>query len=334
MKADKRQHCRQKARTLANFSDFPDAAWDQALFAVGGHVLQSAAWLHVQRALGHEVVWARGEGWQWGAAVREGRFPRYLYVPYGPASTARTAEALRSVTLTARAARFDFVRVEPTGDDAPRAIATAGALAAPDVQPRCTWVLDLTTDVETLRRGLASGHRSSINAARRRGVTIRSSGDPAAVEIFLELQRVAADRSGFEGQNARYHRTIAAVLMPRGVQRVYIAEAGGAPVAAAIAYDFGFTRYYAHAASDPDRGRKLGTGPPLLWQMILDARDRGATLFDFWGVACDERPDHPWAGFSRFKRAFGGRMVQHAGTWEIAVRPLRHRAYTMLRRTP
>lgn len=334
MKAVKRQHCREKARALANFSDLPNAAWDQALLALGGHVLQSSAWLRVQRALGHHVVWARGDGWLWAAAVREGRFPRYLYVPYGPASVTRTSEALRNITRTARRTGFDFVRVEPTGGDARPALGAAGALAAHPVQPRCSWVLDLTTDVETLRRGLASGHRSAVNAASRRGITIRSSGDAGALEVFLDLQRVAAERPGYEGRNARYHRTVAAVLAPRGMQRVYIAEAEGSPVAAAVAYDFGPTRYYAHAASDPERGRKLGTGPPLLWQMILDARDRGATLLDFWGVACDDRADHPWAGFSRFKRAFGGRMVERAGTWEIALRPLRHRVYTILRRTP
>ncbi|MGH7685226.1 MAG: lipid II:glycine glycyltransferase FemX [Candidatus Dormibacteria bacterium] len=309
----------------------PDAVWDKTLLALNGHVLQSSGWLRVQRALGHEVLWGQGDGWQWGGAMRAGVFPRYLYVPYGPASIENARQALENAVRAAAEAGLDFVRVEPTGPDGERALrALAGEVTRP-VQPRCTWVLHLDADEETLRRGLESGHRSRINAAERRGISVRASDDPGDVDIFLALQRAAADRAGFAGQAANYHHTIARVLMPLGMARLYVAEADGTPVAASICFDFGPTRYYAHSASDPERGRRLGAGPPLLWRMILDARARGATMFDFWGVLCDEQPDHPWSGFSSFKRGFGGRKLERVGTWEIPVRRLRHRAYTMLR---
>ena len=294
-------------------------------------MLQSSAWLHVQRALGHEVLWGQGDGWQWGGAVRSGRFPRYLYIPYGPASRTQTAAALRDAASAAANTRLDFVRTEPTGADALTALRHLHARAARSIQPRWTWILDIDADLDVLRRGMEAGHRSRVNAAPRRGVTIRSTRDPASVAVFVALQRAAAGRTGFAGQSERYHRAVAGVLMPRAMASMYLAEAEGSPVAAALCFDFGPTRYYAHAASDPDRGRRLGTGPPLLWQMILDARDRGATTFDFWGVIPEDSQDHPWAGFSRFKKAFGGRLLERAGTWEIPVRPLRYRAFTAAR---
>ena len=318
---------------MGNISNLPDAEWDDALLALDGHVLQSSGWMQVQRALGHEVLWSRGPGWQWAGAIRHGLFPRYLYVPYGPAGTDRSADALRDIVRSAASSGLDFARVEPTGNDALAALAAARARAQRAVQPRCTWVLDLTVDEETLRSGLESGHRSRINAAPRRGISVRCSNDPAEVEIFLRLQRVAAGHSGFAGQSASYHRTVARVLMPLGMARLYVAEAGGSPVSASIAFDFGATRYYAYAASDPEGGRKLGAGPPLLWKMILDARENGATTFDFWGVVCADQPDHPWTGFSKFKRAFGGRLLQRAGTWEIPLHRVRHRAYELLKRS-
>ena len=305
---------------MGNISNLPDEAWDRELLALNGHVLQSSGWLQVQRALGHEIVWSRGDGWQWAGAVRQGVFPRYLYVPYGPAGNAQTADALADIVRSASGSGLDFVRVEPTGHDALAALDEAQARAARPVQPRCTWLLDLTPDEDALRAGLESGHRSRINAAHRRGISVRSTDDPAEVEIFLGLQRRAADRSGFGGQSDAYHHTVARVLMPLGMARLYVAEAEGSPVSASICFDFGGTRYYAFSASDPERGRKLGAGPPLLWTMILDARARGATAFDFWGVLCTDQPGHAWAGFSQFKRAFGGRLLQRAGTWEIPLR--------------
>lgn len=333
MKAVKRLHCRQEPHQLGNISNLPDEEWDRELLALHGHVLQSSGWLQVQRALGHEICWARGEGWQWAGAIRHGAFPRYLYVPYGPAGSGRTNDALSDIVRAAAASGLDFARVEPTGNDALAALGVAHARAARPVQPRCTWVLDLTADEDVLRAGLESGHRSRINAAARRGIAVRSSDDPDQVDIFLGLQRRAAGRSGFAGQSTAYHRTLANVLMPRGMARLYVAEAGGSPVSASICFDFGGTRYYAFSASDPERGRKLGAGPPLLWAMILDARARGAVTFDFWGVLCTDEPGHAWTGFSRFKRAFGGRMLQRSGTWEIPVRRLRYRAFTVLKRS-
>lgn len=324
-------HCRQTPLVVGNASDATDAAWDAGLLAVGGHVLQSSAWLHVQRALGYAVLQARGDGWQWAGAIRPGRFPRYLYTPYGPASRVRTAAALQAVADAAAAAGLDLVRVEPTGEDASGALRALRARPSRSIQPRHTWVLDIGADVDVLRRGLEAGHRSRINAAGRRGLTIQVTSDPASVDVFLDLQRLAAHRTGYRGQTPRYHRTVARELMPRGVARMYIAQAAGRPVAASMTFDFGDTRYYAYSASDPDLGRRLGAGPPLLWRMILDARDRGATLFDFWGVLPESRPGHPWDGFSRFKKAFGGRLVEHAGTWDLPLRPLRTFLYRSLR---
>ncbi|HEX6538852.1 MAG TPA: peptidoglycan bridge formation glycyltransferase FemA/FemB family protein [Candidatus Dormibacteraeota bacterium] len=317
---------------MANIQAFPGAEWDDALLRQDGHILQSSAWLRVQRALGHAVRWSQGDGWQWGGAVRAGVFPRYLYLPYGPSGGGATRMALEDAIRAAGSEGVDFVRVEPTGRDARDALRALDALAVKAVQPRCTWVLDLSVSEEELRRGLESGHRSRINAAERRGITIRSTREPGQVAIFVALQRAAAERNAFTGQSEAYHHTVADVLMPRGVARLYVAEASGTPVAASIAFDFGATRYYAHSASHPLLGRQLGAGPPLLWRMILDARERGATTFDFWGVLCSDRPGHPWSGFSRFKRAFGGRLVERAGTWEMPLHRLRHRAFTLLRR--
>ena len=35
-----------------------------------------------------------------------------------------------------------------------------------------------------------------------------------------------------------------------------------------------------------------------------------------WGAAPDLDPRHPWAGFTRFKLGFGGRLVHRHGSWD------------------
>jgi len=308
-----------------------DGDWDSLLRGLGGHFLQSTAWQRVQRALGHEVVRQRGDGWLWAGAVRSGRFPRYLYVPYGPtANSGSTAVALASARETGKTRTMDFIRVEPVGDDAMVALSETGALRAPSIQPPTTWLLELAGE-EQMRAGLSAGHRGSINAAARRGVDVRSSFDAADIDVFLAINEKARQRRGFQGQSDRYHRIVANTLMPLRAASLYMAEAGGRPVAAAMCFDFSDTRYYASAVSDPVQGRRAGASVPLVWRMILDARNAGQKYFDFWGIAPDDDPAHPWAGFTQFKKAFGGHPVQRAGTWDLSVRSLRYRVYRAAR---
>lgn len=317
-------------RVAAMRSAVPDGDWDVDLQHYSGHFLQSSAWLRVQERLGYAVMASRGESWLWGGAIRAGRFPRYVYVPYGPAGT-EIGAALGALSESAREHMLDFARIEPLTEPATETLRSVGAVSTKPVQPRWTWVLNLMQEEGELRRGLSAGHRGSINAASRRGLTIRRSGDPDDVEVFCDLQRRASGRRKYRGQTANYYRALADVLLPQQAGSLYFAEAEGRAAAAAISFDFGKTRYYAHAVSDPDAGRRLAAAAPLVWQMILDARADGRSEFDFWGVAPPDTPSHPWAGFTQFKRSFGGHIVEHPGAWEIPIRPLRHRLYSIAR---
>lgn len=306
--------------------------WDAALLALGGHFLQSTSWQRVQEALGYPVLHARDADWMWSGSIRAGRFPRYVYVPYGPAVRDHADAALQSTATAAREQRLDFVRTEPLGRQTLAALKMLRAARTRAIQPSATWVLDIDAPEDQLRRGLSSGHRGSINAAERRGLRFSATRDPRRIDLLLDLQRRSAARTGFEGRSAPYHRTVAAMLMPSGVATLYVAETDTAAVAAALCFDFGPTRYYAHAASDPVSGRRLGAAAPLVWRMITDARAQGLAHFDFWGVAPHVQPGHPWAGFTQFKMAFGGRLVQRDGTWDVPVRALRYRLYATLAR--
>ncbi len=311
-----------------------DAEWDSALQRMGGHFLQSTLWQRVQTALGHDVIWSRDEDWMWAGAIRAGHFPRYAYLPHGPTAASRDGMigALQDAVNAARTRSLDFVRTEPAGEAALPALAATGAHPSRAIQPRWTWVLDLDADEATLRRGLSAGHRGALNAAARRGLTFRASSDPDDIEVFLRLQERTAAAGRFRGQGQSYHRAVARTLIPERAAVLYIAEAAGAPVAAALCFDFSVTRYYAHAVSDPETGRKLQAAAPLVWRMILDAREAGARRFDFWGVSpvnqpAPGAPPHPWDGFSQFKRSFGGTAIERAGTWDLGVRSLRHSLY-------
>src|SRR5487761_1836799 len=333
----------------------PDADWDRELLAAGGHFMQTGAWMAVQRARG-EAVHQRGEGWRWAGVVHRGRGVRYLYLPYGPSldDASRLDGAIAAIKAAGRELGADFVRIEPdvalssvpvvagvaagpAVADTPARLRTIvrsalkahGAVPTRPVQPRHTLVLDLSRSEEELRAEMQSGRRRSVNAAGRKGIQVRRTREPVEVERFIRLIGMTGERNRFDPQSDDYYRTVCSWLFAREAASLYLAEVDCATVAAVIAFETATTGYYAHAADDPERSRQIIAAAPLAWRIVLDCRAEGRRAFDFWGVIPDDRADHPWAGFSRFKKTFGGQLVTRPGTYDLALRPLRYGLYRL-----
>ena len=211
------------------------------------------------------------------------------------------------------------------------ALAARGAVRVRSVQPRHTLVLDLHRSEEELRGEMLSGRRRSINAATRKGISIRRTREAVEVEEFLRLIHRTGERNRFDPHADEYYRTVCTTLFGLGAASLYLATVAGESVAGVIAFESASTGYYAHAADDPERSRQIVAAAPLAWQIVRDCRAEGRTSFDFWGVIPDDAADHPWAGFSRFKKTFGGRMITRPGTFDLPLRPLRYRAYRTAR---
>lgn len=263
-------------------------------------------------------------------AVRQRAGPfTYLYLPFGP-SLAGEADLDESVVVartTAQRRGCALVRVEPDASAAPRLV-RAGARRVRSRQHQHTLRLRLDVDEPTLWSGLNSGHRSRINSAAKRGLSTQLVHDPGDIGDFISLLRQTEGRAGFYSHDDGYYHAIADELLPTGEASLYYAVAGGRRVAAALTFDYGATRYYAFAASDTEK-RSLMPAPPLVWRTILDAREKGMRCFDFWGVAPPDQPNHSWAGITAFKRGFGGELHSRAGTWELTVRPLAARMFSL-----
>jgi lipid II:glycine glycyltransferase (peptidoglycan interpeptide bridge formation enzyme) len=306
--------------------------WDEGVIALGGHVLQSSGWARVQERIGNRVVVGAHRDWCWLGVVRQAGPFRYLYLPFGPSLRNAAALAPAVASAQARAHRIGcaFVRFEPGAADAAD-IAATGARRVKSRQYEHTLMLRIDVEEETLRRGLNSGHRSRINTAGKRGVRVVRTNDPSRMADFVRLLRQVERRNDFFSYEDRYFDAIAQELFAAGEATLYFAVAGEVDAAAALVFDFGPTRYYAFGATNTE-SRKLMPAPPLVWQAILDARREGRERFDFWGAAPpDAGPDHPWAGITDFKRGFGAQRVDYAGTWELVVKPLAARLFSMAR---
>lgn len=302
------------------------------------HFLQSPAWADFQRAQGRTVHQLSGPGWSCLAIEESNPAGKLLYAPYGPVAESLAAfdAALAALVELARTCKAVFVRIEPvdagfTAADAGTVLRARGMRPAPaNQQPELTWIVDLDRDFKDVLADMKPVNRNLYRNIHKKGVTFRSSQDPEEISILLGFLHLTAARNGFKPQSDEYLTQVARALMPAGAATLFIAELEGQPVAAALAYDSADTRTYAHAALD-DAHRKLSAGIPLLVTLMADAKEKGLKHVDLWGVAPADQPDHKWAGFTAFKKSFGGREVAYPGTWDLPVKKLRYGGYQAAR---
>lgn len=282
-----------------------------------GHFLQSAPWARFQRALGRRVERLDGDGWSALAVVERGRAGRRVYVPYGPVITRRGAypEAIDALMRLARSERAMLIRVEPIGEvDADEILACRGRRAG-STQPARTNRVDLRDGWEAVTSRMTQHARRASVQYPRRGISVRRSDDPADIEILLRFLDEVAERTGMRLHPPQYLRTQAQALLPGGDAAIYIAELGAEPVAAALVYLDAERAYYAHAGAAM-RARAANPGTAVIARSMQDAIEAGRLEYDLYGVAPPGVVDHPWAGFSAFKRTFGGVDVEYLGAWE------------------
>jgi lipid II:glycine glycyltransferase (peptidoglycan interpeptide bridge formation enzyme) len=302
----------------------PDKAWDDTLFSNGGHFLQSSHWAAFNEALGKTVFYGHGDDWQCLAILEASRTGTRLYCPYGPLADDEPSlvAAFEALTRLARKQKALFVRIEPL---LTRHAVSLGDFklkrALKDIQPPQTWVLNLEQSDEAILSGFTSTNRNLYHTAPTKGLKFRRSHDPKDMAILTHMIHDVVKNTGITAHSDTYYATMAKVLLPRKAATLYIAEHKGTPVGAAFVFDSPTTRYYAHAGNLTE-ARKLHAGTPLLATMIFDAKKQGQTLFDFVGVAPVGVENHPWEGFSKFKRSFGGEYKFYSGTWELPTHPL------------
>ncbi len=343
--------------------------WDAFVQQRGGCFLQSWGWSEFQEAAGRQTYRFRIDApSQEGSAAEHGHTlvqfllvvhelpfgARYAYIPRGPVigggpGADREAHfeafigALRSTLdqLNCVFARIEFPYLQ-TGDLVGSAdLERYGFRYVRSVQPADTLIVDLDRSDTELLAAMHPKTRYNIRVAEKRGVTVREAHYENAhrlrqdLDSFWKLLDETAVRDRFHTHRRDYYEKMLDVLSLKkggGLRtRLSFACLGEEPVAACVTAEYGDTVTYLHGASAASRRSVMG--PQLLhWRMMNGAKERGFAKYDFWGIAPDDSPEHPWAGITRFKKGFGGRRESYLGAWELSIDPIWYTLYRFAKR--
>lgn len=178
------------------------------------------------------------------------------------------------------------------------------------VHAELTWVLDISKSEEEILAGMRKTTRHAITKANKEGVRVEISQDKKSLERFIPLYEATRNRHGFVPFSQQAIASQVDIFRESNMMYFAIATYQGEDVAAAILFQFGDTVFYYHGAS-----AKISSNVPaaqlLQWEAIREAKRRGATRYNFWGIARDDEPTHPFAGITVFKKGFGGYAIDY-----------------------
>ena len=323
-------------------------------------ITQSKEWQKLQDDLGKTSFFESASDFQYLAILNQTPVGNYLYLPYGPVAKDEKSfrAAITSLNTLAEKNHAIFIRVEPQSASFIKYL-PKNSRKSKDLNPKETWVLDLTGNDEDLKQKLPSRLLRYYKSASSKGITIETSHNPEDIKYLLNLQKALAKEKGISTFSEDYLKAELSQPFATLYLVKYRDNVNSQPncdnsqhiqsdkhdredckasscrddvVAAGLVFDGGHTRYNLQGAQS-EQGRKLHATGILTIQLILDAKAKSLHTFDFWGIAPEGAPSsHPWAGFTNFKKTFAGREVDYAGTYDIILSPAKYHLYQLTRK--
>ncbi|MBQ6409690.1 peptidoglycan bridge formation glycyltransferase FemA/FemB family protein [Candidatus Saccharibacteria bacterium] len=291
-------------------------------------ITQSKEWEQLQKDLGETSLYREADDFKYLAIKKSIPLGCYLYLPYGPVAETKDGfkHALKDLDNLAREEKAIFTRVEPLNPDFAKLLPKS-AKKSRDLNPKETWALDLTGSEEEYKNRLPSRLLRYYRNKEKNGITIETSHHPDDIKHLLNLQKALAKEKNISTFSENYLKT----ELKQPFATLYLLKQNGNLLAAGLVFDHDKTRYNLQGAQT-DEGRKAHATGILTIKLIEDARAKNLEKFDFWGIAPEgASADHPWAGFTNFKKTFEGTEVDHAGTYDIILKPTKYNLYKVLR---
>jgi lipid II:glycine glycyltransferase (peptidoglycan interpeptide bridge formation enzyme) len=258
----------------------------------------------------------------------------FFYSPYGPVVRSWTPDLLAALQTffkpIAHEHGVSFVRLDSAGvDSVARPVPNHLAVTA-SLQPRAEWLLDISGDQEAIWMGMHKHARYNIRLAERAGAKFEIfSPKEAPFETFVSLMETTAGRDDFHIQAHGYYQAVLQSI-PAKHGFVALCSIDGKPAAVALFAEYDGVMHYVFAGSSNDF-RKIAPPYFLIWNAVLEARQRGWRVLNFGGIADAVKGTH-LAGVTGFKKRFGGYEVDHLNPVDLVYKPFKYHLLSLYKR--
>jgi len=196
-------------------------------------------------------------------------------------------------------------------------------------QPRYVMKTDLTAEPDEIMAGFHQKWRYNVRLSERRGIEVRE-GTREDLPGFYEILEGTAERDEFRVRSYEYFESIHDILAEDGLAQLFVAEFEGEIVAGVLVFMMGNEAVYVYGGSAPEHYKHM-PNHRLHWEIMLWARERGCTAYDFRGVSkeVDGEPLGELGGLNRFKRGFNAQYIEYIGEYDLVLSPFWYGLYSL-----
>ncbi|MFA6171944.1 MAG: peptidoglycan bridge formation glycyltransferase FemA/FemB family protein [Patescibacteria group bacterium] len=254
----------------------------------------------------------RGTALVYKISARRGAF---LFCPHGPSVGWKNEEEFRALDgylkELGKKEKVSFIRVSslaPASKEMGGLFFKYGYRNAPIhmMHPENAWILDIEGSEESVLAGMKKRTRYSIRKAQKDGVRIATSRDSKDVKLFYGMYLETAQRQKFVPFSENYIMREFEIFEKNNKALMFFAYYQEKIISAAVIIFAGKMAFYHHGASIRMGSSGITASELLQWEAIREARRRGLSGYNFWGIAPPDAPNHPWQGLTLFKKGFGG----------------------------
>ena len=232
-----------------------------------------------------------------------------------------------------------FVRVRPQCENNEKNLAIFrenGLRKAPMyLSVEYAGVLNLNESEEEIMKGMRQRLRRAIRKGLKNDIKIEKSTDPKDIKTFYEIQLQTAKRHDFYAFSEDFLTKQFEAFAPNGEAVLYTAkisdekkkELGVSSESNILAQNFMI--FYGNEASyhygvSSELGTKLSGAPLLHMEAMRDARERGISRYNFWGIVGEDETKHRFYGVSVFKRGFGVTELKYLPAQDLVLKPAKY----------
>jgi lipid II:glycine glycyltransferase (peptidoglycan interpeptide bridge formation enzyme) len=249
---------------------------------------------------------------------------------------AETVKKAIADAATSRLADVPADRTFPAGTAVEAALSRAGwrRQRADDGfgtgQPSFVFQLPLAGRTgEEVLAGMNQLWRRNIKKATKAGVVV-TQGGAGDLADFHRLYSETARRDGFNPRPLGYFEQMFAALRSEDPDRIrlYLARHEDDLVAATTWVRVGTHTWYSYGASSTTKREVRGSNA-IQWQMVTDAIDVKADVYDLRGITDTVDAGDPHIGLVQFKVGTGGEVVEYLGEWDLPLNRLLYKAFDL-----
>ena len=181
-----------------------------------------------------------------------------------------------------------------------------------------TLQLDLTKAEDLLLKEMRKNTRYEIKQAEKKEISIKQSKDPKKIKEFYDHQLELAKRHGFVPFSYKFLLEQFNTFLKNDHVLLFSSYQREKLLASAFVIFYNNEAIY-HYGISTDNNHKLPGSYACQWAAIKEAKKRGCTKYNFWGIAPKDEKSHRFAGVSLFKRGFGGDEVAYLPAHDIPV---------------